>query len=82
MCKWSEEGQADLIGRSLDIYMTDDDITGVFIWQFADCRVTPEGGWFATRARCHNNKGIVDEYRRPKMAFDVIKEKFEKYGNV
>ncbi len=82
MCKWSEEGQADLIGRSLDIYMTDEDITGVFIWQFADCRVTPEGGWFATRARCHNNKGIVDEYRRPKMAFDVIKEKFEKYGNV
>lgn len=76
MCKWSEEFQAELIAHSLDVYMSDESITGVFIWQFADCRVTQEGGWFATRARCHNNKGIVDEYRRPKMAYDTIKEKF------
>lgn len=75
-CKWSEEYQADLIGRSLDVYMRDENIIGVFIWQFADCRVTEEGGWFATRARCHNNKGIVDEYRRPKEAYDVVKEYF------
>lgn len=76
MCKWSEEFQAELIAHSLDVYMSDENITGVFIWQFADCRVTEDGGWFATRARCHNNKGIVDEYRRPKMAYDTIKEKF------
>lgn len=76
MCKWSEEFQAELIAHSLDVYMNDENITGVFIWQFADCRVTQDGGWFSTRARCHNNKGIVDEYRRPKMAYDTIKEKF------
>lgn len=79
-CKWSEEKQADLIRDSLEIYMNDSNITAVFIWQFADCRVTEDGGWFATRARCHNNKGIVDEYRRPKMSYDVVKEMFEKYG--
>lgn len=80
-CKWSEEYQADLIGRSLDVYMRDENIIGVFIWQFADCRVTEEGGWFATRARCHNNKGIVDEYRRPKEAYDVVKKYFaETFG--
>lgn len=73
-CKWSEERQADLIRENLEVYMNDDRISGVFIWQFADCRVTEEGEWFATRARCHNNKGIVDEYRRPKLAFDVVKE--------
>lgn len=78
--KWSEEYQAKLIEESLDVYMNDDRITGVFIWQFADCRVTEEGDWFATRARCHNNKGIVDEYRRPKIAYDTVKEMFEKYG--
>ena len=61
--------------------MTDERISGVFIWQFADCRVTPEGGWFATRARCRNNKGIVDEYRRPKMAYDIIKEIFSNIIN-
>lgn len=76
-CKWSEERQADLIRENLEVYMNDDRICGVFIWQFADCRVTEEGGWFATRARCHNNKGIVDEYRRPKLAYDVVKEMFE-----
>lgn len=75
-CKWSEERQADLIRENLKVYMGDERITGVFIWQFADCRVTEEGEWFATRARCHNNKGVVDEYRRPKMAYDVIKEMF------
>lgn len=79
-CKWSEERQADLIRDNLEVYMTDDRICGVFIWQFADCRVTEEGEWFATRARCHNNKGIVDEYRRPKMAYDTVKEMFTKYG--
>lgn len=81
-CKWSEERQADLIRDNLEVYMNDDRITGVFIWQFADCRVTEEGEWFATRARCHNNKGIVDEYRRPKMAYDTVKELFKKYGGV
>lgn len=79
-CKWSEERQADLIRDNLEVYMNDDRICGVFIWQFADCRVTEEGEWFATRARCHNNKGVVDEYRRPKMAYDIVKDMFEKYG--
>lgn len=76
-CKWSEERQADIIRENLEVYMKDENITGVFIWQFADCRVTEEE-WFATRARCHNNKGVVDEYRRPKIAYDTVKELFEK----
>lgn len=75
-CKWSEERQADIIEENLKVYMNDENVSGVFIWQFADCRVTEEGPWFATRARCHNNKGILDEYRRPKIAYDIIKEIF------
>lgn len=81
-CKWSEERQADLIRENLEVYMNDENITGVFIWQFADCRVTEEGEWFATRARCYNNKGVVDEYRRPKMAYDVVKELFEQHKKI
>ena len=76
-CKWSEERQADIIRDNLEVYMNDEDICGVFVWQFADCRVTEEE-WFATRARCHNNKGVVDEYRRPKLAFDTVKEMYAK----
>lgn len=77
-CKWSEERQADIIRENLEVYMNDKDITGVFIWQLADCRVTEEGEWFKTRPRCHNNKGVLDEYRRPKLAYDVVKEMFHK----
>lgn len=77
MCKWSEERQAQLLGDSLQVYMNDSNICGVFIWLFADCRVTEEE-WWAARARCHNNKGVVDEYRRPKLSYDVVKEWFHK----
>ncbi|MFV0342868.1 MAG: glycoside hydrolase family 2 protein [Anaerocolumna sp.] len=75
--KWSEERQADIIQENIEVYQSDDRLTGMYVWQFADCRVTEEGGWFATRPRSHNNKGVVDEYRRPKMAYDVIKSLFE-----
>ncbi len=75
-CKWSEEGQSDIIRDNLEVYLNDDRISGVFVWQFADCRVTEEGEWFQSRARCHNNKGVVDEYRRPKIAYDTVKELF------
>ena len=78
-CKWSEERQADVIRENLEVYQKDPRLSGVFIWQFADCRVTEEGGWFSSRPRCHNNKGVVDEYRRPKLAYDTVKEFFENW---
>lgn len=80
--KWSEERQADILEENLNIYMHHKDITGVFIWQFCDCRITEEGEWFKSRACMRNNKGIVDQYRRPKLAYDIVKKKFhEKQKN-
>ena len=76
--KWSEERQADILDESLAYYMSSPDVAGIYIWQFADCRVTEESGWFLTRARTRNNKGIFDEYRRPKLAFDTVKRHFKK----
>lgn len=75
--KWSEERQGDILKECLDTYLSEERISGVFIWQFADCRITEEGGWFASRPRSHNNKGVVDEYRRPKLAYDLVKESFQ-----
>lgn len=77
-CKWSEERQCDILRENLKTYMSHPDISGLFVWQFADCRVTEEE-WFPTRARCHNNKGVVDEYRRPKDGYDTVTEMFRKY---
>lgn len=76
-CKWSEEHQEDVLRQMLELYNADDRLSGVFIWQFADVRVTEEE-WWDRRPRCHNNKGVVDEYRRPKEAFDTVKEIFPK----
>ncbi len=77
--KWSEEYQAETVGRQLTAVLESEACTGVYIWQFADCRVSRE--WFSVRPRSHNNKGIVDEYRRPKMAYRAVKDIFCRYGN-
>ena len=76
--KWSEERQADILREQLKGVLNDSDITGVFIWQLADCRVSDE--WFASRPRTMNNKGITDEYRRMKLSCGTVKEIFTADG--
>ncbi|MDO7872345.1 MAG: glycoside hydrolase family 2 TIM barrel-domain containing protein [Enterococcus casseliflavus] len=76
--KWSEERQREIIEANMKVYLNDPRIMGVYIWQFADCRVTEEDNWFAVRPRTHNNKGIVDEYRRPKLVYDTVKQYFNR----
>ena len=73
-CKWSEEGQAQILDTQLTEALSNDDVCGVFVWQFCDVRV--DESWFSSRPRCMNNKGIVDEYRRKKLAYDVVKRHF------
>lgn len=73
-CKWSEERQASILDSQLTTALSDDSIVGVFLWQFSDVRV--DESWFSSRPRCENNKGIVDEYRRKKLGFEVVKRHF------
>ena len=75
-CKWSEERQAQIIDEQLTAILANEDVSGVFIWQFCDIRV--DESWFSGRPRTMNNKGIVDEYRRKKLAFEVVKRHFTK----
>lgn len=72
--RWSENRQAEILERQLDAVLDFPDASGVFIWQFCDCRV-PDGNFYG-RPRCMNNKGVVDEYRRRKLSYDVVKRKF------
>jgi beta-glucuronidase len=72
--KWTEEYQADCLDACLDVYLKHPDVIGVALWQFCDVRVTQ--GWWGKRPRTMNNKGTVDEYRRPKLAYDVVKQRF------
>ncbi len=77
--KWTEEYQAKTLKEQIKTVLDYDDCCGVYIWQFCDIRVSEE--WFAVRPRTMNNKGIVDEYRRRKLSYEVVKEIFESYGN-
>jgi beta-glucuronidase len=78
--KGTEERQADIIEHNLAAYVTRPYLSGMFIWQFCDCRVTESLGWLMTRACTKNSKGIVDEYRRPKLAYSIV-QKYYKEGN-
>jgi beta-glucuronidase len=72
----TEERQADIIEANLAAYTSRTFISGMFIWQYCDCRVTEGTDWLITRAGTQNSKGIVDRYRRPKLAYSVVQKYF------
>ncbi len=72
--KWSEEYQAEILGEQLSALGNIRRISGTYIWQFADVRVARE--WAMSRPKSENNKGVVDRYRRPKLAYFKVKESY------
>lgn len=74
--KWSEERQCDILARQITAVLGNPNCIGIFLWQFADVRV--DETWFSSRPRTMNNKGVVDEYRRPKLAYQTVKDIFHK----
>lgn len=74
---WSEELQAEILKKQLMEIAAFEDCMGMYIWQFCDVRVS-RIDWALRRPKSRNNKGMVDEYRRPKMAYHVVKEIYSK----
>ena len=74
MDKWTEEYQEYALSEQIQAVLGKEGCSGIFIWQFCDVRVSRE--WFKTRPRSLNNKGIVDEYRRPKLAYQTVRKLF------
>jgi beta-glucuronidase len=77
---WSEEYQVLLLEEALQVYLHHPRINGAAIWQFCDVRVSKEANQSSYnsysplgRPRSMNNKGVVDEYRRPKLSYPVVK---------
>ncbi len=77
--KWSEEYQAETLEKQIKAVLSQPGCSGIYIWQFCDVRISDE--WFSSRPRTMNNKGIVDEYRRRKLSYDVVKRLYESFGN-
>ena len=76
--KGTEERQCDILERNLRAYTSSPLLSGMLIWQFCDCRVTEGNGWLLSRAGTQNSKGVVDRYRRPKLAYSTVKQYFNK----
>ncbi|MGN0747695.1 MAG: glycoside hydrolase family 2 protein [Aristaeellaceae bacterium] len=72
--KWSEERQAEILDRQLKALGSKARISGTYIWQFADVRVSEE--WALHRPKAQNNKGVVDMYRRPKLAYATVRDNY------
>lgn len=73
---FSEDYQADVVQQALQIFREDPRIVGTLIWHFADIRVDVRSDrpYFRDRARSFNNKGLLNEYRKPKLAYRLVKE--------
>jgi beta-glucuronidase len=76
---WSEENQAKQISYCLTLFHAHPRIAGSFIWQFCDMRTCLEAG--INRARGFNNKGLLNEYRKPKLAYREAKRLYNSFAN-
>lgn len=75
--RWSEEHQSDLLDTAIRHVLADGSrFSGIAIWVFADFRTSNAMPRVLGRPRNHNQKGIVDEYRRPKLATDTVARAF------
>lgn len=77
--RWSEDYQAKFFEHTLDLFLKDEDLSGVYLWQLCDIRSSAV--WQLNRARSFNNKGLLNEYRQPKLAYYKVKEIFANEGN-
>ena len=67
MHPWTEDYQAELLCRHIRTILDRDFMAGFFIWLFMDYECSSIG------IRGINSKGLVDEYRRPKLSFNMVK---------
>lgn len=72
---FSEEFQARYLRQACLAALGHPRCSGVALWHFSDVR-TYGGGWSLKRPRTFNNKGTLDEYRRPKLAYAAVREVF------
>ncbi len=72
--RWSEEYQFQLLETVFDEILSVDRWSGVAFWQFCDTK-TYSDVRSLMRPRGFNNKGVVTEYRVPKLAWRKLAER-------
>lgn len=73
----TEEYQAELFEKCMTTLHNDPMVAGMYVWQFCDTRTCRKMG--LDRARTYNNKGILNEYRKPKMSYYTVKRLYKEF---
>jgi beta-glucuronidase len=76
---FTEEYQAKYLQTACQTALEHPRCCGIALWHFSDVR-TYSGGRSLGRPRTFNNKGTLDEYRRPKTAYEVVRRVFGDYA--
>lgn len=74
---FTETYQANYLKEAIRVTLEHPRCCGVALWHFSDAR-TYSGSRAMKRPRTFNNKGTLDEYRRPKEAYAVVREAFRR----
>ncbi|MCD0447021.1 hypothetical protein LO763_25725 [Glycomyces sp. A-F 0318] len=76
---WTEDYQTALLTTVIDHLLEGQDrISGLGIWVLGDFATTQHREMALKRPRGVNDKGLVDEYRRPKQAYRAVRERFRR----
>ena len=74
---WTEQYQAKLLDAVIShLFIDRQRVCGLSIWLYNDFRSSELVTRLLGRPRSYNDKGVVDEYRRPKLAYDVVKRHY------
>lgn len=76
--RWTENYQSALLSAAIESYLGCGKMAGTYVWQFCDGNTMESIE--LNRPRGFNNKGVVDEYRRPKMSYETVKQLYRKYN--
>ncbi|MFP4107038.1 MAG: glycoside hydrolase family 2 protein [Phycisphaerae bacterium] len=76
--RWTEQYQVRYLQEVINHLLGGgtDRACGLCIWQFGDIRTSETPGMMRGKPRGFNNKGLVDEYRRPKPAYYTVRDAF------
>lgn len=71
---WTEEFQSEYVSQVMHAVLDHREWSGVMLWMFCNVNTYTRGASRVTRPRGYNNKGLLDEYRRPKVAWNTLKK--------
>lgn len=81
--RWSEEYQGELLNERIAMILERKDVAGFYIWHLFDFRTDQrDAERVLRRPRGYNNKGLLDEYRRPKLSFWTVQQLLKTFRNL